>query len=81
MHVGSVALPVGPDGKRLFDETRGTKKDKMDLEAAVVGDHGELILFGSGSSGKRERIALVAMDRPVKIFQAGMEPCVGCWCF
>lgn len=41
-------IPIpAPDGVRLFDERRGNKAAKADLEAAVVVD-GELIAFGSG---------------------------------
>ncbi len=57
--VTAIALPEGKDGKRLFDVTRGTKKEKMDMEASVVDDEGRLVLFGSGSSAKRERLAFV----------------------
>ncbi len=60
--VSSLALPADQHGKRLFDETRGTKKHKMDMEASVVGDDGSIILFGSGSSSARERIAIVNPD-------------------
>ena len=34
----------------------------MDMEASVVSDDGALILFGSGSSSARERVAIVEMD-------------------
>lgn len=61
MHVSSVALPADVSGKRLFDERRGTKKEKMDLEAGVVDDDGRLILFGSGSSSAREKISIVVL--------------------
>ncbi len=59
LEVTPVALPAGKDGKRLFDVSRGTKKEKMDLESSVVDDSGRLVLFGSGSTAKRERVALV----------------------
>lgn len=61
MHVTSVPLPADKFGKRLFDEKRGTKKEKMDLEACVVDDDGRIILLGSGSSAKRESIAVVML--------------------
>jgi len=55
----AVALPAGPDGKRVFDEVRGTKHLKLDLEASLSyrdasGTH--LLAFGSGSLPARERI-------------------------
>ena len=36
VQVTSVALPSDKLGMRLFDEKRGTKKEKIDLEACVV---------------------------------------------
>ena len=58
-----VALPPGPAGRRLFDDGRGNKADKLDHEALVaVAAHDELLLvaFGSGSTPLRESIALLA---------------------
>ena len=57
-----VVLPAGPGGRRQFDETRGNKADKMDLEALVVIDDGAeplLVALGSGSSPRRERMLLL----------------------
>ena len=51
------------DSVRQFDDTRGNKRSKLDLEACVACD-GTLIAFGSGSSRLRERIVLV--DRPLE---------------
>lgn len=56
-HVESVPLDPGEGGLRQFDDLRGNKKHKLDLEAAVVVD-GTLIAFGSGSSERREKIAI-----------------------
>ena len=59
-----IALPRGEGGWRLFDDARGNKKFKLDLEAcvAVSGDDGPTLLaFGSGS--KRRRRQVVALDR------------------
>lgn len=56
----AVPLPAGPGGARLFDDTRGTKRWKLDLEACVALD-GVLLAFGSGSTDQRERI-VVARD-------------------
>lgn len=52
--VEPVALP-SQDGVRLFDDTRGNKRHKLDLEAVVVlGER--VVAFGSGSTEARERI-------------------------
>lgn len=58
----AVPLPAGHGGKRQFDDARGTKAHKLDLEAcvSVPGGGGDLLLaFGSGSSPRRERVALL----------------------
>ena len=55
----AIALPAGADGKRVFDEARGTKHLKLDLEASLsYRDEGgtHLMAFGSGSLPARERI-------------------------
>jgi hypothetical protein len=65
MTVHDVPLPA-PDGVRLFDDTRGNKGAKLDLEASLVVDDGTLLLaFGSGSTDARERIVLV--EEPASI--------------
>ena len=57
--IHDVPLPA-VDGIRLFDETRGNKRLKLDLEAALVVDDGKLLVaLGSGSTHARERIVLV----------------------
>lgn len=53
--VEPVALPAGPDGVRQWDEVRGNKPLKPDLEACITAD-GRLIAFGSGSTPLRERV-------------------------
>ena len=62
-HALALALPAGAGGLRQFDDLRGNKRDKLDLEAGVVAPDGAggevLIAFGSGSSPLRERVALV----------------------
>lgn len=53
-------LPA-PDGVRLFDEGRGNKAAKPDLEAACAWPAApgpRLLGFGSGSSPRRERVLL-----------------------
>lgn len=57
--VDAITLPAGPGGKRQFDEGRGNKKHKFDLEAALTvatSEGEELWAFGSGSSAVRTRI-------------------------
>jgi len=59
--VDALTLSAGEGGVRCFDDVRGNKKHKLDLEACIV--HGSrLIAFGSGSTGQRER--LVVVDLP-----------------
>ncbi len=61
LRVRDVPLPA-PDGVRLFDEGRGNKARKLDLEAclAVEGEGGALLVaFGSGSTVVRDRVVLV----------------------
>ena len=58
----AVPLPMGHGQRRLFDEGRGNKHHKLDLEACLVvpADTGDLLVaFGSGSSRRREQVAVV----------------------
>jgi len=55
--VRDVPLPAH-DGVRQFDDGRGNKKAKLDLEACLACD-GMLVAFGSGSSPRRERVVVV----------------------
>jgi hypothetical protein len=55
-----ILLPAGPEGARVFDDARGNKKLKLDLEACIVLPDGRLVAFGSGSSPQREKIVTVA---------------------
>lgn len=60
--VHAILLPRGPDGRRCFDDHRGNKHLKLDLEAAVVLDvegAARLVGFGSGSKPARERAVVV----------------------
>lgn len=57
-----ILLPAGPDGARIFDESRGNKKLKLDLEASVLLPDGRFVAFGSGSSPHREKIVTVGAD-------------------
>lgn len=58
--VRSVPVPAA-DGVRLFDEARGNKRFKLDLEAAFVwtaGGQDAFVALGSGSTAARERIVV-----------------------
>ena len=58
--VESITLPAGKGGVRQFDDLRGNKKQKLDLEACVTVDGGATFLaFGSGSSERREKVLVV----------------------
>lgn len=70
--VMAVVLPAGHAGRRQFDDRRGTKRFKLDLEACTIieGPIGpRLLAFGSGSTPAREHI--VAVDDP-----AGAAPVI-----
>lgn len=58
----AITLPRGVGGLRQFDDTRGNKHHKLDLEACVAidGDEGPTLLaFGSGSGALREQIVML----------------------
>jgi hypothetical protein len=60
----AITLPAGEDGLRQFDDSRGNKKFKLDLEACCVvagADGPQLIAFGSGTKKRRRRA--VTVDR------------------
>lgn len=59
--VDAIPLEAGTGGVRQFDDVRGNKHDKLDLEACVVVPDDErgatrLLAFGSGSTALRERV-------------------------
>jgi hypothetical protein len=56
-------LPRGEGGLRSFDASRGNKRSKLDLEAALVLPDGRLVAFGSGSLPQRERLVVVEPGR------------------
>jgi hypothetical protein len=70
--VAPLLLPSGPDGQRIFDDPRGNKHLKMDLEAGVVLPDGRLVAFGSGSSPKREQLVVVGPRSSVRVVPAAM---------
>jgi len=59
----ALALPAGHGSARQFDDERGNKRWKLDLESCEVlrdGDGREVLAaFGSGSSPRRERVVVV----------------------
>lgn len=59
-------LPASPLGLRTFDDTRGNKAAKLDLEAAVALPDGRLLVFGSGATPVRERIVVID-DAPLRV--------------
>lgn len=57
LRVRAVPLPRGPGGHRQFDDARGNKADKLDLEAVFAA--GELLVgLGSGATPARRRALL-----------------------
>lgn len=55
-------LPPGPGGARQFDDARGNKAGKLDLEALAVvpgSDGVHLIAFASGSLAPREKVVFM----------------------
>jgi hypothetical protein len=60
--VAAVTLPPGEGGARQFDDLRGNKRFKLDLESCELLGDGEgremLVAFGSGSTPLREKIVL-----------------------
>ena len=58
----AVALPPGPGGLRQYDDLRGNKADKLDLEAAFTAGAGpgeRVIALGSGATPARRRVLLL----------------------
>jgi hypothetical protein len=74
----AVTLPAGHGGARQFDDLRGNKRLKLDLESCEVlrdGDGREmLVAFGSGSTPERERIVVArnldAGDAEIEVVDA-----------
>ena len=63
----ALPLPAGMDGVRQFDDGRGNKARKMDLEAVALVPAAEgvlLVAFGSGSLAPREAVVLISFARP-----------------
>jgi hypothetical protein len=69
-YVTTLLLPPGRDGQRSFDDSRGNKRLKMDLEAAVRLSDSRLLAFGSGSARSRESMVLLEPDSNVHVHEA-----------
>lgn len=71
--ITAVVLPPGEAGLRYFDDVRGNKAAKLDLEACIY-DRSHLIAFGSGSTPRRERWVVAepnaGEEKPVRIIDA-----------
>lgn len=58
----SITLPAGEEGRRHFDDVRGNKKFKLDLESCctIEGASGAMLLaLGSGSKKRRRRVITI----------------------
>jgi hypothetical protein len=58
----AITLPAGAGGLRQFDDLRGNKRDKLDLESCLAfeADGGTVLLaFGSGSTFRRDHVVVV----------------------
>jgi hypothetical protein len=67
--VDSIALAACSSGQRQFDDLRGNKHWKLDLETCATIDESDgelLIALGSGSSPRREQILLLTWPRSGK---------------
>ncbi len=65
-----ILLPRGADGRRSFGEATGNKALKMDLEAAVVLSDNRLVVFGSGSTDRRQRLVVLNAGGSVTVVDA-----------
>ncbi len=65
--VTPLLLPRGKDDRRRFDDRIGNKQHKLDLESALVLPDGRLVALGSGSTRRRDRIAIAWPDGRVAL--------------
>lgn len=71
--VDALPLPAGEGGLRQFDDLRGNKRFKLDLEACLTipSPEGDMLLaFGSGSKKRREWVVRVSPSGAVEIVRA-----------
>jgi hypothetical protein len=66
----AVLLRPGRGGTRTFDDVRGNKRLKLDLEACVVLPDGRAVILGSGSRHARERLVVVGQDGSAQVRRA-----------
>jgi hypothetical protein len=69
--VQHVLLPPGEGGRRVFDDTLGNKKHKLDLEACALLPDGRLVAFGSGTKRARERLVVLSPAGAAEVIDAG----------
>lgn len=66
----ALLLPRGAGELRCFDDARGNKADKMDLEACVVLPDSRVVAFGSGSTARRRQLVVAGADGDVRVVDA-----------
>jgi hypothetical protein len=66
----ALLLPRGAGERRCFDDARGNKADKMDLEACVVLPDSRVVAFGSGSTARRRQLVIAEADGAVRVVDA-----------
>lgn len=59
--IHAVALPAGAGGVRQYDDARGNKAEKLDLECVVALSPASLLAFGSGSTAARRRLLKIEL--------------------
>jgi hypothetical protein len=70
----AITLPAGRDGLRQFDDGRGNKKYKLDLEAmARVPQADGTLLLGFGSGSKKRRESVMTLRFPGRGARPGHE--------
>lgn len=71
--VDAMPLPAGEEGLRQFDDLRGNKRYKLDLEAclSVPSPTGDMLLaFGSGSKKRRESVVRMSASGFIETIEA-----------
>jgi hypothetical protein len=63
-------LPWGEGQRRVFDDTLGNKRAKLDLEAGLVLPDGRFLALGSGSTLRRDRVVVAWPDGRVELRDA-----------
>jgi hypothetical protein len=79
----ALPLPYAPGGARTFDEARGNKGLKLDLEAALALPDGRVVALGSGSRPVREQAVVIDSEAriarivPLPRLYAALRECEG----